>query len=321
MIPFQKEFTFDYGVAHNVSPLIRRVVAANPGRFTGPGTGTLIVGRGEVAVIDPGPASEAHFGALQHALEGERVSHVFVTHEHMDHSPLGRRLADAHGATLCGRSAPTTDEHGGDVREEAGDDLMFAPDLRLQDGLRINGRGWTIHALHTPGHTSEHFCFEVEEENTLLCGDHVMAWSTSIVSPPNGNMRDYMASLARVRAMDFSRLVPTHGTAIDDPAPFLDAYIVHRQMREQAVLDQVKQGVGYARDMVAALYADIDRALHPAAMRSIWAHLIHLHQQGKIVADPEPRIDAHYLAAAGNPGGCMREAGKRAPAGAGEVMS
>lgn len=298
MIPFQKRFAFEYGVVQSVSPLIRRVVAPNPGRFTGPGTGTLIVGRGEVAVIDPGPASDEHFVALQHALEGERVAYVLVTHEHMDHSPLGRRLAQAHAATLCGRRAPTTDEDGGAVREEAGDDVMFAPDVQLQDGARFRGPGWTIRALHTPGHTSEHFCFEVEEENTLLCGDHVMAWSTSIVSPPHGDMGDYMASLVRVRAMDFSRLVPTHGTTIEDPAPFLDAYIAHRERREEAVLEQVRQGVGHARDIVAILYADIDRALHPAAMHSVWAHLIHLHRQGKIAADPSPRIDARYRVAA-----------------------
>ena len=124
-----------------------------------------------------------------------------------------------------------------------------------------------------------------------------MAWSTSIVSPPHGDMRDYMASLERVRAMGFSRLVPTHGTTIDNPRPFLDAYIAHREKREAAVLDQVRRGVDHARDIVAALYADVDRALHPAAMHSVWAHLIHLHQQGKIIADPAPRIDARYLAA------------------------
>lgn len=299
MIPFQKEFAFTYGEAHTVSPLVRRVVARNPGRFTGPGTGTLIVGHSEVAVIDPGPNVDAHFDALQLALKDERISYVLVTHEHMDHSPLGRRLADAHGAILCGRRAPTTDEHGGSVREEAGDDLVFAPDVQLQDGMRIRGPGWTLRALYTPGHTSEHFCFELEEEKALLCGDHVMAWSTSIVSPPHGSMRDYLASLARVRDLGFVRLLPTHGAAIEDPAPFLDAYIAHRTMREAAIVAQIERGVARTRDIVTALYADIDSALHPAAMHSVWAHLIHLEQQGRIVADPSPQIDARYAMAKG----------------------
>lgn len=298
MIPFQKHFVFDYGVAHAVSPLIRRVVAPNPGRFTGPGTGTLIVGHGEVAIIDPGPDLDEHFAALQRALGSERVTHVLVTHEHMDHSPLGRRLADAHAAQLCGRRAPTTDEHGGVVREEAGDDLLFTPDVELQDGWRAKGPGWSICALYTPGHTSEHFCFEVEQERTLLCGDHVMAWSTSIVSPPHGNMRDYLASLALVRKQAYARLAPTHGPTIDEPSDFLDAYIAHRKAREQAIFEQIAQGVGLVRDIVAALYVDVDRALHPAAMHSVWAHLIHLHQQGKIVGDPGLLIDARYRVAA-----------------------
>lgn len=294
MIPFNKDFVFQYGQAHAVSPLIRRVVARNPGRFTGPGTGTLIVGRGVVAVVDPGPDCDDHFGALQGALEGERVSHVFATHQHVDHSSLGRRLAGAHGALLCGCAGLATDEHGGQVREEASDDAWFRPDIELTDDQAFSGEGWTLRALHMPGHTATHYCFALEQEKTLLCGDHIMAWSTSIVSPPHGHMGDYLASLRRARDGGFTRLVPTHGTDIADPAPFVDAYIAHRLRREHQIYERVRLGDLRIRRIVESAYADVDRSLHPAAMHSVWAHLIHLTEQGRVSADPTPTIDALY---------------------------
>ncbi|MGE0597784.1 MAG: MBL fold metallo-hydrolase [Hyphomonadaceae bacterium] len=297
MIPFRKDFVFEYAKAHAVSPLIRRVVARNGGRFTGPGTGTLIIGKGIVAVVDPGPDRDDHFEALQAALAGEHVSHVLVTHQHIDHSPLGRRLADAYGALLCGSVGIATDEHGGAVREEAGDDDWFAPDVELYDNWRAQGENWTLRAVHTPGHTATHYCFAVEEENTLLCGDHIMAWSTSIVSPPHGHMGDYLASLARTRAAKFDRLIPTHGADIPDPGPFIEAYIAHRRGRERDIAAAVASGMSRARDIVEVLYGDVDRALHPAAMHSVWAHLIHLVEQGFIEADPAPTLEAHYCPA------------------------
>lgn len=296
MIPFQKAFEFAYGESRTISPLIRRVVARNAGRFTGPGTGTFIVGRGRVAVIDPGPPRDDHFEALVAALDGESVSHVLVTHQHMDHSALGRRLADHFGAELCGCSGAAGDEEDDGVREEAGDDAWFAPDVELADGWRARGPGWTLRAVHSPGHTSKHLCFALEEENALFCGDQVMAWSTSVVSPPDGHMGDYLQSLARIRAEGYARLLPTHGAHIDAPEAFITAYIAHRQARERAILAQVSAGVGAVREIVALLYADIDRRLHPAAMHSVWAHLIHLVEQGVIAARPAPTIDARYEA-------------------------
>lgn len=294
MIPFRKDFAFEYGHAHAVTPLVRRIVARNGGRFTGPGTGTLIVGHGEVAVIDPGPDRDDHLEAIETALAGERVSHVLVTHQHIDHSPLGRRLADAYGAALCGKAGASTDEHGGAVREGASDDDWFCPDIELSDNWRLQGKGWTLRALHTPGHTATHYCFAVEEENALLSGDHIMAWSTSIVSPPHGHMGDYLSSLARTRDGNFSRIIPTHGPDIIEPNSFIEAYIAHRLDRERAIYGQVRGGVSRARDIVEALYADVDRALHPAAMHSVWAHLIHLVEQGRIAADPAPTLEARY---------------------------
>lgn len=294
MIPFRKDFTFEYGRPQPVSPLIRRIVASNPGRFTGPGTGTLIVGHGVVAIVDPGPDRDDHLKAIETALAGERVSHVLVTHQHIDHSQLGRRLADTYGAILCGSAGVANDEHAGAVREEAGDDDWFEPDVELTEAWCCRGDDWTLRALHTPGHTARHFCFVLEEENTLLCGDHVMAWSTSIVSPPHGRMGDYLASLRRTRAWSFDRLVPTHGPELDAPNAFIDAYIAHRVRREHDILDLVRAGVSQAKAIVQVLYADIDRALHPAAMHSVWAHLIHLTEQGVVVASPAPLLDAHY---------------------------
>lgn len=294
MIPFRQDFVFEYGKVHAVSPLVRRVVAHNAGRFTGPGTGTLIVGHGTVAIVDPGPDRDDHFEALRAALTGEHVSHVLVTHQHIDHSPLGRRLADAYGALLCGSVGAATDEHGGAVREEAGDDDWFAPDVELYDNWRAHGENWTLRAVHTPGHTATHYCFAVEEENTLLCGDHIMAWSTSIVSPPHGHMGDYLTSLAYTRDANFDRLVPTHGVHIDEPGPFIEAYIAHRVRRERDIAAAIANGMSRAREIVEALYGDVDRALHPAAMHSVWAHLIHLVEQGLIVANPAPTLDARY---------------------------
>jgi glyoxylase-like metal-dependent hydrolase (beta-lactamase superfamily II) len=301
LIAFIKDFAFEYGKPQTVSRLIRRVVARNGGRFTGPGTGTLIVGHGRVAIVDPGPDRDDHFEALQAALAGECVSHVLVTHQHVDHSPLGRRLADAYGALLCGSAGIATDEHGGAVREEASDDDWFSPDLTLEDNWRAEGENWTLRALHTPGHTATHYCFVVEQENTLLCGDHIMAWSTSIVSPPHGHMGDYLKSLARTRDANFDRLIPTHGADIADPRPFIEAYIAHRLWRERDIDAAIASGLARARDIVEALYGDVDRALHPAAMHSVWAHLIHLVEQGRVAADPAPTLDARYQPAARKP--------------------
>jgi glyoxylase-like metal-dependent hydrolase (beta-lactamase superfamily II) len=297
MIPFQKTFEFEYGKSHRVSPLIRRVVARNAGRFTGPGTGTFIVGLGRVAIIDPGPAREDHFQALVEAVAGEEVSHVLVTHQHIDHSALGRRLAEHFGAMLCGRNGVAGDEDDGGVREEAGDDTWFTPDLELAEDWRAHGPGWTLRALHTPGHTSGHFCFALEEENALFCGDHVMAWSTSVVSPPDGRMGDYLSHLRRIRDLNFRRLLPTHGPHIDAPHAFIEAYLAHREAREQAIIAQVRDRAASVRSIVAVLYAEVDRALHPAAMHSVLAHLIHLVERGEVVATPAPTIEAHYMLA------------------------
>lgn len=294
MIPFLKDFDPTYGIAQSLSPRLRRVVARNPGPFTYTGTGTYIVGRGVVAVIDPGPDDPTHLAALKLALDGETVSHVLVTHHHMDHSPLARPLADHFNAPLYGRPAAQLAEDGGAVRLEAGDDPYFRPDIEIADGWTAGGPDWTLEALHTPGHTTNHFCYAVAEDRALLCGDHVMAWSTSIVSPPEGHMGQYLASLERIQGRNFKTLYPAHGPQLDEPGPFIAEYIAHRRRREAQVIEQLQFGRNTIRAMVDDLYRDVERRLHPAAMHMVWAHMIDLTERGVTVASPAPTLQAEY---------------------------
>ena len=299
-IPFVREFEFEYGRCDRLSPLVRRVIAPNPGPFTFTGTGVFIVGSGQVAVLDPGPLDPGHEAALDAALEGERVSHVLVTHHHMDHSPLAPKLAARHGAKVFARSPATIEPEGGEVRMEAGDDSGFRPDEEVADGDVFTGPGRTLKALHTPGHTSNHVCYALEEENTLFSGDHIMGWSTSVVSPPDGSMGDYIAQLERMRALSFDTIRPTHGPAIEDTKPFLDAYIAHRRNRERQILAEIEAGRTKIFDMVETMYADVDKRLHPAAAHSVLAHMIHLVEQGRVACDGAAGLDTEYRLSARN---------------------
>jgi glyoxylase-like metal-dependent hydrolase (beta-lactamase superfamily II) len=292
MIPFVRDMAFDYGRVDQVSPLIRRVVANNPGPFTFTGTGTYIVGQGEVAVIDPGPDMADHLDALLQAVSGERVTHILTTHTHADHSPLARPLAQKTGAVIHGRAAPELDAAEAGL-EEAEDDA-FRPDVSVADGQRLEGPGWTLEAIATPGHISNHVCYALLEENALFSGDHVMGWSTTVVSPPHGDMSDYYQSLDKVAARGFSTLWPTHGPPITEVAPFLAAYKAHRLERERQILDQLAQGQSTIAQMVPRMYAAVDPRLHPAAARSVLAHMIHLVRQGAVVADGPPGPGSAY---------------------------
>ncbi|MBI1188371.1 MAG: MBL fold metallo-hydrolase, partial [Alphaproteobacteria bacterium] len=242
-IPYVREMTFAYGEAQQVSPLIRRVVANNPGPFTFHGTGVYIVGApgGAVAVIDPGPDNDAHLTALKATLSGDRVTHIFVTHGHLDHAPAARPLAAATGARIYASGARTKTSAAA-PRLDEDEDEGFHPDHALRDGEAIEGDGWTIKALFTPGHTSNHVCYALTEENALFSGDHIMGWSTTVVSPPDGDMDDYMASLEKVRAGNFETLWPTHGPPIRDVRAFIDAYEAHRLDREAQILAQLRAG-------------------------------------------------------------------------------
>jgi glyoxylase-like metal-dependent hydrolase (beta-lactamase superfamily II) len=293
-IPFVREFDFEYGRCDALSPLVRRVIAPNPGPFTFTGTGVFIIGSGDVAVLDPGPLDPAHEAALDAALAGESVKYVLVTHHHMDHSPLASKLAQKHGAKVHAMSPADREPEGGEVRMEAGDDAGFRPDVEVADGDVFKGAGWTLTALHTPGHTSNHVCYALKEENTLFSGDHVMGWSTSVVSPPDGSMGDYIAQLERIRAMDFEVIRPTHGPAITETGPFLDAYIEHRRARERQIIAQLEAGQTRIKDMVAIMYADVDKRLHPAAAHSVLGHMIHLVEKGQVTCEGDAGLDTGY---------------------------
>ena len=289
-IPFLGESPPRYGEVERLSPLVRRVTAQNPGPFTYVGTGTYIVGEGEVAVIDPGPALDSHLQALLEAVRGERVVAILTTHTHSDHSPLSPALKRATGAVVYGRPDP------GAAGGEGHGDTAFAPDVIVADGQSVEGPGWTLRAMDTPGHASNHVAYALPQENALFVGDHVMGWSTTVVSPTDGDMGDYLASLDRVIASEFAILYPTHGPPIAEPARFLRAYKGHRLQRERQVLDQLAAGRGLIEaEMVPALYASVDARLHPAAARSLWAHLIHLVRQGRAAVEGgEPTLKARY---------------------------
>jgi glyoxylase-like metal-dependent hydrolase (beta-lactamase superfamily II) len=298
MIPYLRQFDFAYGRRDQVSPLIQRVIADNPGPFTFTGTGTYIVGRdrpgAEVAVIDPGPDDDAHLAALLRAIGSRVVSHVLVTHTHRDHAPLARPLAEAVGGAPILAAAPperTTHASGG-LDEE--DDVDFQPDVVLSGGERIEGDGWTLEALATPGHASNHMAFVLRQENALFSGDHVMGWSTTVVAPPDGDMADYMKSLDAVLARGFSTIWPTHGPAITQVAPFLKAYRDHRLEREAQVMARLAAGDRTIGDMVPILYAAVDQRLWPAASLSVLAHLIKLAKEGRVLASPRPELGATW---------------------------
>jgi glyoxylase-like metal-dependent hydrolase (beta-lactamase superfamily II) len=291
-IPFVRELSFEYGRSDEVSPLIRRVIANNPGPFTYLGTGTYIVGHGEVAVIDPGPDDAAHLEAILAAIDGERVSHILVTHHHADHSPLARALKERTGASIHGLAVASTPEQG-DLKLEAGYD-HFAPDITVHGGETIAGSGWTIEALHTPGHTSNHICYALHEENALFSGDHIMGWSTTVITPPDGDMGDYMNSLLAVKDRKFATLWPTHGPPIREVSPFIDAYAAHRREREAQILAELAAGSTRIKDMVPRLYAAVDQRLWPAAAHSVLAHMLELVKTGRVRTDGPPAIGSDY---------------------------
>jgi glyoxylase-like metal-dependent hydrolase (beta-lactamase superfamily II) len=297
-IPFDRNFDIVPGRVYELSPLLRRVTCGNPSLFTFKGTNTYIVGRGKVAIVDPGPADPAQTQAILEAVKGETVTHIIVTHTHNDHSPGVPALKSALHAPTWGfgphgigvtRAWPFASPEGGDTR--------FIPDERVADGQRIAGEGWTLEALHTPGHISNHLCFALAEENSLLSGDHVMGWSTSVVSPPDGDMAQYMASLEKLIDRPETVYWPGHGGPVRDPQPFVRAFIAHRNEREAQIAACLADGPRTIPEMVKVMYADVNPALHPAAARSTLAHLIRMVDDGRIQADGgQPGPDAVYRA-------------------------
>lgn len=297
-IPFRRELKVEYGAVERLTPLIRRVVAKNPSPFTFKGTGTYIVGHGRVAVIDPGPDLAHHVEALLDAVSGETVTHILVTHTHLDHSPAAAAVKQATGARTYGfgphGSGRAEDRTGvGGVTEEGGDHA-FRPDIALREGDTVEGPGWRLAAIHTPGHTSNHLCFALAEERALFSGDHVMGWSTSVIAPPDGDMGAYMRSLGKLLGRDDAIYWPTHGPAIPDPKPFVEAFIAHRRERAEAILQRLAQGDDTIPAIVDRVYLGLDPRLKTAAGRSVLAHLVELVELGKVASDGAPTPGARY---------------------------
>ena len=271
----------DTGTARRLSPLVRRVLAPNPSPFTYEGTQTYLVGDSDLAVIDPGPDDPAHLDALEGAIAGRAVIAILCTHTHRDHSPAARPLARRTGAQVIG-CAPLTLEDDG-PRADAAFDPDYAPDRVLTEGEQIAGTGWTLTALATPGHTSNHLCYALEEEEALFTGDHVMGWSTSVVSPPDGDMTDYLLSLERLVGRQDRIYYPAHGEPIQQPQRFARGMLGHRRMREGQILRIVeRQGAALIPDFVTSMYVGLDPRLHGAAGRSVLAHLIDLERRGLV---------------------------------------
>jgi glyoxylase-like metal-dependent hydrolase (beta-lactamase superfamily II) len=262
------------------TPLVRRLLAHNPSAFTFTGTGTFVVGNGTVAVIDPGPADPAHITALLDALKGETVSHIVITHTHMDHSPAAPAIKAATGAKIVGCAPLVLSDDG--PRADAGFDATYAPDVVMQEGGSVSGPDWTLTAVATPGHTSNHLCFALPQEKALFTGDHVMGWSTTVVAPPDGDMAAYMASLRKLLDRDDEIYHPTHGEPVTEPQRFVRGLITHRKQRENQILKLLGEGPQAIPAMVAVMYAMVDKRLHPAAGRSVLAHLIDLKARGVV---------------------------------------
>ena len=293
-IPFRRDLEFAYGQVAEIAPGVRRVVAENPSPFTLYGTGTYILGTGQVAVIDPGPADSTHIAALVEGLEGETISHILVTHTHMDHSP-GCRLLQEHTNAKTYAYGP----HGAGKLEqgvpvEEGGDMDFEPDERVRHGDVIEGGDWSVECVYTPGHTSNHTCFQLRESKSLFTGDHVMGWSTSIISPPDGDMGAYLRSLELLLERDDDVYWPTHGPCIDNPKPFVQAFIEHRHEREEQILQCIGEQVYRIGAMVPRIYIDLPEFMYPAAARSVLAAIEYLVNEGKLQVDGDVTLDGEY---------------------------
>jgi glyoxylase-like metal-dependent hydrolase (beta-lactamase superfamily II) len=296
-IPYGRDFSARPGELTRLSSRVRRILANNPGPFTFTGTCTYVVGNGRVAVIDPGPDDPAHIAALLAGLEGETIGAALVTHTHRDHSPGARLLKQATGAEIigCGPYVPARDLSIGEINPlDAANDLDHRPDRLLHDGEFFQGEGFTLACVETPGHTMNHLAFALLEEKALFSGDHVMAWSTTIVAPPDGAMQPYMASLDRLLARDDHIYWPGHGGPVEEPQRFARALMHHRRARERAILDRLKAGDTKIETIVANVYAELDPRLRGAAALSVFAHLEDLIAREMVVSDGPPTLIASY---------------------------
>lgn len=301
-IAYVHDLEVTHGEVVRLSPLVQCVTAPNTGYFTYTGTGTFIIGGDEVAVIDPGPLIDSHLAALLGALDGRKVSAILITHTHIDHYPLAVPLAAETGAPVMGFDARGAGTEGDipDHQAEGGGSPQFQPTELLSDGAIVEGPGWKLSALHTPGHASDHLCFHFAEENTLFSGDHIMGWSTTIVSPPDGEMSAYLESLEKIRALEPELIRPTHGPAITKPVEFIDTLVAHRLEREVLILLELNQLPLAVGEIVEAVYTDVRPELHAAAARSTLAHLIRLIDLGDVKLVGERLDNGRFIAVDAN---------------------
>ncbi|BAT61555.1 hydroxyacylglutathione hydrolase [Variibacter gotjawalensis] len=297
-IPFQKKFNLAPGVVDEVLPGIRRIVAPNPGPFTFTGTVTYILGHGNVAIIDPGPDSPEHVAKVLQAIEGETLTHVFITHTHRDHSPGLRHVkakfdVPAYGEGPHRASRPL---HEFETTIDVGGDQDFKPDVVIRDGDVIKGDGWALEAVATPGHTANHMAFALQGTDILFSGDHVMGWSTSIVAPPDGSMQDYMASLAKLRERNEDLYLPGHGGEVRDARRYVKHFVAHRKARETSILKNLSETPTDIPSLVQKIYVGLDQRLRGAAALSVLAHLEDLVARGAVMTDGEPSIKGLYRA-------------------------
>jgi glyoxylase-like metal-dependent hydrolase (beta-lactamase superfamily II) len=296
-IPFNRNLALAPGQVEEIAPGVRRVLCNNPSPFTFKGTMSYIVGRGEVAIIDPGPDDEAHIATLLDAVKHETVTHIVVTHTHRDHSPGAARVKAATGAATYGEGAHRAARplHIGEApRLDASNDTDFRPDHALADGDVVSGRGFALEAITTPGHTANHMAFALHGQDLLFSGDHVMGWSTSIVAPPDGAMSDYMASLDKLARRTESLYLPGHGDVIREAPRFVASYIRHRQGREDSILHRLAKGAADIPTLVRAIYIGLDPRLTRAAGLSVLAHLEDMVARGTVATDGVPSVEGIY---------------------------
>jgi glyoxylase-like metal-dependent hydrolase (beta-lactamase superfamily II) len=296
-LAFNRSVDVDYGVAEEVAPDVRRIVANNPGPYTFLGTNTYIVGSGEVAVIDPGPGDEGHLAAIAEATRGERVTHILITHSHRDHCDGAVPLQAMLGGEIVA-FGPTGKPRGAGA-PGLGDSFVnssFTPDRPVEDGDTIKGRGFALDVLHMPGHAPDHLCFAHVGKRTVFTGDHVMGWNTTVIAPPEGNMADFIASLERLMQRHDKTFLPGHGGRIQTPQRVVRAYMTHRKWREQTILACLDEGISTIPRIVAKLYGGLDADLKEAAALSVLAHLEHLIARDMVAAEgAHDRLSAFYV--------------------------